>query len=366
MTNHSNYGVNMNERILIIGAGAVGSYVGGYFARAGLEVILADPWPAHVEHVQAHGLRLEGMTAEECFESKPRAMHFTDLQVLSKEKPADIAFICVKSYDTPWAAALAKTYLARDGFMVSLQNGINEDAIANVIGWNKTIGCIASKIVVELVEPGFVRRSVSKGGESYTVFRVGEPHGRVTPRVERIRDMLADIDSAKVTSNLWGERWSKLVQNAMGNGLSAASGMSNKEFTQNETTRRLSIRLAGEAVRAGLLQGLSLEKIAGLDPEIWVAAAQELTSAANDTPTLDEMEARMLVQAERMSDTARPSMGQDMIKGRRTEIEFLNGLVVQRAKELGMEAPANVGLIAAVQKVERGDAPADLARVQDI
>ena len=128
----------------------------------------------------------------------------------------------------------------------------------------------------------------------------------------------------------------------------------------------MSIRLAGEAVRAGLLQGLSLEKIAGLDPEVWVAAAQELTSAANDTPTLDEIEARMLVQAERMSDTARPSMGQDMIKGRRTEIEFLNGLVVQRAKELGMEAPANVGLIAAVQKVERGDAPADLARVQEI
>jgi len=141
----------MNERILIIGAGAVGAYVGGYFARAGRDVILADPWPAHVEHMQAHGLRLEGMTEPECFESKPRAMHFTDLQSLSKEKPADIAFICVKSYDTPWAAALAKTYLAPDGFMVSLQNGINEDAIADVIGWNKVIGCIASKIVVELV-----------------------------------------------------------------------------------------------------------------------------------------------------------------------------------------------------------------------
>ena len=88
----------MDERILIVGAGAVGSYVGGHFARAGLEVILVDPWPAHVEHIQARGLRLEGMTSEECFESKPRAMHFTDLQILSKEKPADIAFICVKSY----------------------------------------------------------------------------------------------------------------------------------------------------------------------------------------------------------------------------------------------------------------------------
>ena len=74
----------------------------------------------------------------------------------------------------------------------------------------------------------------------------------------------------------------------------------------------------------------------------------------------------MLTQAERMSDTARPSMGQDMIKGRRTEIEFLNGLVVQRAHEMGLEAPANAGLIAAVQMVERGDAPPDLARVQDI
>ena len=142
--------------------------------------------------------------------------------------------------------------------------------------------------------------------------------------------------------------------------------MSNKEFTQNETTRRLSIRLAGEAVRVGLMQGLSLEKIAGLEQENWVAAAQELNSAANDTPILDEMEERMLAQAERMSDTARPSMGQDMIKGRRTEIEFLNGLVVQRAKELGIDTPANVGLIDAVQKVERGDAPADLARVQNI
>ena len=356
----------MNERILIIGAGAVGAYVGGYFARAGLDVILADPWPAHVEHMQAHGLRLEGMTEAECFESRPRAMHFTDLQSLSKEKPADIAYVCVKSYDTPWAAALARTYLASDGFVVSLQNGINEDAIAAVVGWNKTIGCIASKIVVELVEPGFVRRSVTKGGESYTVFRVGEPHGRITPRVERIHGLLSDIDSAKVTTNLWGERWSKLVQNAMGNGLSAASGMSNKQFTQNETTRRLSIRLAGEAVRAGLLQGLSLEKISGLEPEQWVTAADELTSGANDTPTLDAMEERMLAQAERMSDTARPSMGQDMIKGRRTEIEFLNGLVVARAKEFGIEAPANAGLIAAVQSVERGDAPAGIERVQDI
>ncbi|MDP7545755.1 MAG: 2-dehydropantoate 2-reductase N-terminal domain-containing protein, partial [Alphaproteobacteria bacterium] len=77
----------MNERILIVGVGAVGAYVGGHFARAGLEVILADPWPAHVEHMQAHGLRVEGMTEAECFSTPVRAMHLTDLQSLNTERP---------------------------------------------------------------------------------------------------------------------------------------------------------------------------------------------------------------------------------------------------------------------------------------
>ncbi|MDP6343878.1 MAG: ketopantoate reductase C-terminal domain-containing protein, partial [Alphaproteobacteria bacterium] len=227
-------------------------------------------------------------------------------------------------------------------------------------------GCIASRIVVELVEPGFVRRSVPKGGDSYTVFRVGEPHGRLTPRIERVREMLADVDSAKATQNLWGERWSKLVQNAMANGVSAATGLSGKEYIGDQHTRRLSIRLAGEAVKVGQLQGLALEKIGGVEPETWVRAADELASGANDTPTLDQVEQRMLAQAEGMQDTARPSMGQDMQKGRRTEIGYLNGLVVRRAGEYGIEAPANAGLVAAVQAVERGEAPAGPERVRGI
>jgi len=354
----------MSERMLIIGAGAVGAYAGGYLARDGRDVTLCDPWPDHVETMRRDGLRLEGVTAEECFDTAVKAIHLTDLQATRRDGPFDIVFICVKSYDTPWAAALAREYLAPNGFAVSLQNGINEDAIAEIVGWGRTVGVIASKIVVDLVEPGRVCRRVAKGGAKHTVFRIGEPHGRITPRLERLNEMLASIDAAKVTSNLWGERWSKLVANSMSNGVSAATGLSVTEYTKAEATRRLSIRLAGEAVRVGQANGYALEKINGFAPENWVAAAAELTGGANDTPVLDKVEDGMLSALANLRDDARPSMGQDIRKGRRTEIDYLNGLVVRRGAEVGIDAPANARLVDAVSAVENGALPPAPERVE--
>jgi 2-dehydropantoate 2-reductase len=343
-----------DPRILIVGAGAVGGYVGGYFARAGVDVTLVDPWPAHVAAMQANGITLEGLTPEECFTTPVRAIDLTDLQGLIKEQPIDIAFCCVKSYDTAWAATLINEYLAPGGFVVSLQNSINEDTIAKAVGWGRTIGCIAAKIAVELTEPAVIRRGVPLGGDKHTVFRVGEAHGRITPRIEQIRAMLADIDSAKTTSNLWGERWSKLVANAMANGVSAATGFSSGEFNAERITRRLSIRIAGEAARVGLAQGFDLEAINGLPAEIWDAAGQEADSGANDAEALRTVEDKLQSGGNAWRPGARPSMGQDIQKGRRTEIDYLNGLVARRGQELGIATPANQGLVDAVRQVERG------------
>ncbi len=85
--------------------------------------------------------------------------------------------------------------------------------------------------------------------------------------------MLAVVDSAKVTTNLWGERWSKLTQNSMGNGISACTGMNSKALVAWKTSRRVSIRLAGEAIRIGRALGYDLESIRGVPPEKWVAAS---------------------------------------------------------------------------------------------
>src|SRR5205814_522976 len=202
--------VMANKKIAIVGAGAVGCYAGAHMVQAGEDVTYIDPWPENVEAIRNDGLRVTHIREVEPFTVKPRALHLTEAQQLSKEAPVDIAFVCMKSYDTAWATMMIRQYLAPGAFVVSLQNCMNEETIANVVGWGKVLGCIASVIGVELCEPGHVRRGAGRGGKEHTVFRVGEVHGRITERAEAVCKLVANADSAKVTENLWGERWSKL------------------------------------------------------------------------------------------------------------------------------------------------------------
>ena len=224
----------MGSKIAIVGAGAVGGYAGAHMAQAGEDVTFIDPWPAHVDHMKKHGLRVTHAKDVAEFKVPVRALHITELQQLAKEKPVDIAFVCTKSYDTAWATMMIKQYLAPDGFVVSLQNCMNEETIAGVVGWGKTLGCIASSILVNLPEPGLIHRGAGKGGKAHTVFRAGEAHGRITDRLKEVVRLVGTADSALATPNLWGERWSKLVANVMANGLSASTGLSGFEMLQNE------------------------------------------------------------------------------------------------------------------------------------
>src|SRR6478672_11715459 len=178
---------SMGRKIAIVGAGAVGGYAGAHMVQAGEDVMFIDPWPAHVEHMRKYGLRVT------------HALDVTDAQQLAREKPVDIAFVCMKSYDTAWATMLIRQYLAPDGYVVSLQNCMNEETIAGIVGWGKTLGCIASSITVNLPEPGLVHRGAAKHGAAHTVFRAGEVHGRITKRAEEVCRLVATADSAKVT-----------------------------------------------------------------------------------------------------------------------------------------------------------------------
>ena len=347
-------------RIAIVAAGAVGAYVGAHMARAGLEPVLIDAWPAHVEQMRASGIAITGTTSAEAFSAPVRALHLCDVPQLAREAPFDIAFICPKSYDTEWAAMLIRPYLAADGVAVSLQNCMNDERLAGVVGSGRTLGCIASKIMVDLFEPGKVHRGVAKGGKDYTIFRVGELHGRITARAQQVAQLLETADSAKATSNLWGERWSKLAANCMENGMSAATGMSGNQVMRSDPHRRFLIRLAGEAVRIGQAAGYALEPVVGLDPEKFALAGE------GDAQALAFLDDTLLAQANRRSDTQVASMGQDMRKGRRTEIEFMNGYVVETAASIGRSAPLNQALTELVLKVERGTLKANPQHVLEL
>jgi 2-dehydropantoate 2-reductase len=315
-------------------------------ARAGEDVTLIDPWPEHIEYIKQHGLQLSGTQGEHTVRVK--ALHVHEVQRLFRT-PVDIAFICTKSYDTEWATMMIKQYLAPSGFVVSLQNSINEERIAAIVGWGKTVGCIASTIGVDAFKAGHIMRTVQPGGAAYTVFRVGEVHGRPTPRVQEVARLLSTVDSAKVTTNLWGERWSKLTHNSMTNGVSASTGLTGKGMIECEMTRRLAIKLAGEAIRVGQALGYELELIRGMPAATWVAAAEGQPQA------LEEIETSLLAATKRMTEAGRPSTGQDILKGRRTEIDFINGLVAAKGDEVGVPAPTHAALTELVKRVERGE-----------
>src|ERR1700676_875860 len=343
----------MDKRIVVVGAGAIGGYTGGNLVHNGFDVTVIDPWPEHVEAIRKDGLSLEGITADESIVAHPKMLHLTELQHLAKERPIDIAFISVKSYDTEWAATMVRQYLAPTGYVVSLQNCINEERIAGVVGWGRTVGAIAAILSAELYAPGKIRRTGAKNPPGHEVYRVGEVHGRMTARIAEGGEMIRTVDTCKVTDNLWGERWSKLCVNGMHNGVSAASGLSGNAMRQDDRIRQLIIKLGGEAVRIGQAQGYRLEDIAGQDAEKLALASE------GDKGALEEVEALMLAlrNSQGRSEAQRPSMGQDMQKGRRTEIDFINGVIVERGAAIGRKAPTHEKLIAAVKQVELGKAP---------
>jgi len=168
----------MATRIGIIGAGAIGSVVGGMLTRAGHDVTLIDQWPDHIEAIKRHGLRLSGTCGEHLVPVK--AMHIHETQGL--RDPFDVIFISVKSYDTEWATALATVYLRQpSGIVVDFQNGINDERVAAVAGRERTLGCVIT-ISAGMYEPGHaIRTDTGSIG-----FKIGEHDGKDTPRAQEI------------------------------------------------------------------------------------------------------------------------------------------------------------------------------------
>jgi len=340
------------KRIAMVGTGALGGYVGGYLAKLGHDVTLIDMWHDNIEAIRSRGLELDGVTPEEKFTvTSARTVHFDEIGSLAGGRPFDIAFISVKSYDTARVTRAILPFLAPHGYAVSLQNCINEETIEGIVGKGRTLGVIASIISVELYEAGRIRRMAAKGGDKHTVFRIGEVDGSLSERVKELAGFFSAIDSTKPTTNLWGERWSKLIQNSMRNGIAAASGVTSGECDRNDALRRFAIRLGGEGVRVAQALGYDLVKLGELMPERLALASE------GDAQALAEIEAIMVKRtaSNPRAGIQRPSMAQDMAKGRRTEIEFMNGFIAAKGKSAGVPTPSHEKLVDIVLRVQRGE-----------
>ena len=344
----------MSKKILFVGAGAIGSYIGSFLTRAGHDVTLIDPWAEQVETVRAKGISVTG--PHDPFTARPKIFHLHESQRLPRD--FEIAFVAMKVYDTEWATQLALRHLKVDGVVVASQNCWPDPRVASVAGAQRSLGLIMSKIGVALWTPGQVERGMEKGsGRGHDVFRVGEHDGKITARAQEIAGMLSVVDGSQVTDNLWGERWSKLCANSMGNPVQAMSGLGSLEIASSEIGRAITIHLAGESARVGLAQGYTIPKFNGEAAEKWADSTKRETWQALDT---------MLTPKSAGGRNWKASMAQDVHKGRPTEIDYMNGHVVATGKAKGVPTPISSATVSVVREIDAGtrkQAPENIAEV---
>ena len=322
----------MAMRIGIIGAGAIGSVVGGMLTKAGHDVTLIDQWPEHIETMRKNGLRLSGTCGDHTIPVK--ALHIYEAQAITE--PFDAVFISVKSYDTEWATSLGIQYLKKpNGVVVDFQNGINDERVAAIAGRERTLGSVIT-IGAGMYEPGHAMRTDTGA----IGFKIGELDGKETERARELARIMSDVAVTKVTTNLFGERWSKLTVNCMANPLAGLSGLGTAEVRTRPEPRLIAIYVGGEVVKVGRACGYEVEPIYGIASQRFVDAYEGRGLA--------EVEADVAAEGARRGG-GRPSLLQDVMRGRRTEIDYLNGYVCEQGRRLGVKTPVNDAVVEAVR-----------------
>ena len=172
-------------------------------------------------------------------------------------------------------------------------------------------------------------------------FKIGELDGRQTERARRLAEIMTDVAKSVVTTNLFGERWSKLTVNCMANPLAGLSGLGSAEIRTEPGTARIAVQVAAEAITVGRACGHEVEPIFGIEARRFVDAA-----AGRDA---ERLLADMAAGAKHLAG-GRPSMLQDVMRGRRTEIDYLNGHVVGEGRRVGVKTPFNETVVRLVHE----------------
>jgi 2-dehydropantoate 2-reductase len=298
-------------RIAVVGAGAVGGYFGGMLARAGAPVVMIGR-PPFVEAVKKNGLLLDTVHFKE-------KVHPDAASEISAARGAEIVLFCVKTTDNAVTAKALAPLVAPGAIVVSMQNGVdNAEQIRAASGMD----AISSVV--------YVAASVPEPG---TIKHAGRGDLVTGPRNAQTEKFAALFERASVacrlTDNIAGELWTKLTWNCALNAVSALGHAKYGQIAASADARKV--------VETAVYEVLAVAKAAGIhppgfeDPQVALAGAFKLATQ----------------MAEALSSTA-----QDMNRGKRTEIDSLNGYIARRGAELGVATPVNQALFALVKLAE--------------
>ncbi|MGR0220667.1 ketopantoate reductase family protein [Agromyces sp. ZXT2-6] len=321
-------------RIAVLGTGANGAAIGADLTRAGHDVTFIEQWPAHVEAMRRSGIRVEMPDRTEV--TPVQVHHVCDVAEL--REPFDLVFLVVKAYDTRWACELIRPVLADDGLVVGVQNGMTIDDIADIVGPHRTIGAVI-EIAANMFEPGVVER---QNPPDETWFAVGGIHPATAMRAEGVAGVLRAAGRVEVSGDIRSSKWMKLVVNAAELVPSAILDLPLDDAVRVPGMRDFMVRAGREAVRTSLDAGNRLVPIFGMTEADLVDAdhyADRLLEIVLDVYTLPSTLTTVL---------------QDWRKGRRSEVEELNGLVAREAERLGGAAPYNARVAELAREIESG------------
>ena len=324
----------MSKKIAVLGAGAIGSSVGADLTEAGYDVTIIDQWPQHVEAMKAVGLHI-GMPDRE-LKIPVRACHLCELASLDPE--FDLVLLAVKSYDNRWMIEFIKPYLKSDGVLVGLQNSMNEDSSASIVGRERVVGAVI-ELSGEIFTPGVVQRNTSRSG---TWFAVGELDGPVTPRVKEIQSILSHVAKVDVTTNIYGAKWTKLIVNSMTMGPSGLLGLKGAEAAALPGMFEISVGLGRETLAVGTALGYHIEPVFGLSADDFAGSSDQALVTAMNT------------LRRHTGSRSRTAPIHDHLKGRRSEMEFINGLVARKGKEAGVPTPYNDAVCEISRQIDKG------------
>jgi 2-dehydropantoate 2-reductase len=320
-------------RFLIWGAGAIGGTLGAYLARAGDDVTMVDTCVEHVDAIMRDGLHVTGPIDDFVV----RVPAFTP-QTLSGMW--DGIMLATKAHHTDVAVRALRSHLTPGGYVVSAQNGLNELTIADVIGAERTVGAFVN-FGADYLEPGVIHY----GGRGAVV--VGEIDGRITPRIDAIRDALQQFDPrAMATTNIWGYLWGKEAYGAMLFAI-ALTNESIADALAMPKYRELYVALAREVLAVATARGIQPEAFDGFDPVAYLATAP----AGEAERSLDA-----LVVHNRRSAKSHSGIWRDLaVRKRPTEVDAQLGIIVTLGAEAGVPTPFTARLVALIHDIERGE-----------
>ncbi len=300
-------------KIVIVGPGAMGCLVAAFLSNSKEEIWILDKNKERAAGINQNGIKLEGVSGN--WQAKVKATADA-----GEIKAADLVIICVKSYDTAAAVKEVKPLVGENTKVITLQNGIgNIEIISEAIGGDKVIGGVTN-LGATLLGVGQVRHA----GKGETV--IGRLDGKIPAQMRLIREVLnkAGLET-RISRDIKGLLWSKLIINVGINALTAITNLKNGRLVEFEGTRRILKDAVLEAVRIAKRKRI---KLIYDDPLVKVGAVCEATA------------------------TNVSSMLQDVLKNKKTEIDFINGVIVRQGQELGIAVPVNSALTDLVKTIE--------------